>query len=89
MYKDGIIHEDIKDANVLVKDGKFYLADFGGARIASNIDNFDSGTPTLSYCPLGDLAEMEDCKILGDREGVVRALHARDVYANGLAFSTC
>jgi serine/threonine protein kinase len=42
-HKQGVLHRDIKPSNVLLaKDGQFYLADFGLARIAQ------SGESTLS-----------------------------------------
>ncbi len=63
-HKKGIIHGDVKPANVLVtEDGKVKLTDFGMARVASH-DGKDTpllGTPAY-WCPEQILGKPQDAR---------------------------
>ncbi|MDQ3180143.1 MAG: SUMF1/EgtB/PvdO family nonheme iron enzyme [Acidobacteriota bacterium] len=48
LHNKGIGHFDLKPANILIKDGKFCLADFGLSKILVT-ENTSKGAGTLSY----------------------------------------
>ena len=39
LIENGIIHRDVKPANILVKNGVYKLADFGFSRIVDDLTN--------------------------------------------------
>lgn len=50
LHSKGIGHFDLKPANILIKEGKFCLADFGLSKILVT-ENTSKGAGTISYSP--------------------------------------
>lgn len=51
LYSAGIIHEDIKPANILIKGKLYKYCDFGVSKFASKLKYEDSRKGTVSYMP--------------------------------------
>ena len=79
VHEAGVIHRDVKPANVLLTEGgDVFLADFGIARL------IDSTSITVTDRPLGTPAYLSPEQVEGSRVGP-----STDVYALGLVLIEC
>jgi len=51
LYKAGIIHEDIKPSNIIIKGQIYKYCDFGVSELTSNVKHSSSRRGTISYMP--------------------------------------
>lgn len=51
LYSAGIIHEDIKPSNILIKGRLYKYCDFGVSELAANVKHTNSRKGTVSYMP--------------------------------------
>ncbi len=81
MHAQEMPHGDLKPGNIYIRDGKFYLGDFGSVRRVSewNEDNYLSGT--TQYMSVEDAAKFVRAFEEGDVEAAKTIREKMDVFA--------
>lgn len=83
MHSQGILHGDIKPQNILQKEGRTDIIDFGEARDINTTNNFIPNGQTFSYTYSNDMDVRSEEK---DPAKVIAIEKSRDVFATGTTF---
>jgi hypothetical protein len=81
MHQQDVTHGDIKPGNIFIKNGTFYLGDFGSVWKVSewNQENYIMGT--TQYMPVDDAAEFEQAYLDGNIQLAKTIRQKMDVFA--------
>lgn len=85
MHNQGILHGDIKPANILQKGDRTDIIDFGGAR-DSTISSVDPKEGTAYYMHFNDIEVFNKAKEANDLDLMITIEKSKDVFALGTTF---